>query len=108
MVMITAARVSTTRMAAARMTTAGTSATGPGPAGAHYYPATRAAAVPAVPALAATPAKAAAPSITAPIETRTVPAVLIPTIASSAEDKLRLLNIGCDGRRREPINWHRA
>lgn len=64
--------------------------------------------MPTAPAHRATPAKAAAPGIAAPIEAWTVPTVVVPAIASSAEEELRLLNIRRDGQGREPIDWHRT
>jgi hypothetical protein len=37
-----------------------------------------------------------------------VPTAVIPTIASSAEEELRLLDIRRNGQWREPIDWHRT
>ncbi len=64
--------------------------------------------MPTAPTHGATPTKSTAPSVAAPIEARTVPATVIPTIASSAEEELGLLNICRVGQWREPINGYRA
>ena len=64
--------------------------------------------MPTAPANRAAPTNAAAPGITAPIKARTVPTAVIPTVASSAEEKLCLLKIRRGGQGREPIDWHRA
>jgi hypothetical protein len=67
------------------------------------YPA-RSAALPAMPSHAAAPAKAAAESVTAPIESGTTPAIIVPAVVSSTVDELSLFHVAGDGRRREAID----
>ena len=119
---VTAAPVTTSRMSPARTPSAwmaaawATTATGSSAAGtADHRTSTRAAAVPyparsatlpAMPPHATTPTKAAAESITAPIESRTTPAIIVPAVVSSTVDKLSLFHIAGDCRRHEAIDGH--
>src|SRR5581483_4271262 len=63
-----------------------------------------ASAVPAMPTPAATPAEAAAPGVTAPIEARTTPAIVVPAIFPPAEEELSLFNVAGNGRRGQAVD----
>jgi hypothetical protein len=58
-------------------------------------------AVPATPSGAAAPAEAATKRITAPIEARSAPAIVVPAVISSTEDELSLFRVARDCPRRE-------
>jgi hypothetical protein len=58
-------------------------------------------AVPAMPARPAAPSEAAAHRITAPVESRPAPAVIVPAIIPSPEDELDLLHVRRDGSRKD-------
>jgi hypothetical protein len=61
-----------------------------------------------MPTDAAAPAKAAAPSVTAPIEAGTLPAVVVPAVISSAEDELSLFHVTGDRHRHEAVDRQSA
>jgi hypothetical protein len=48
--------------------------------------------IPAVPAVSATPTESATKGVAAPVESGPMPTILVPTVISSAEDELSLLN----------------
>src|SRR5664280_422520 len=50
------------------------------------------AAVPAMPAVAAAPAKTRAPRVVAPVPARALPAVIVPAVIAAKEEELRLLD----------------
>src|SRR6185437_15151172 len=61
-------------------------------------------AVPAVPSIPAAPAEATAPGVTAPIEARTAPAIVVPAVISSAEEELSLFDLIGNCRRCEAVD----
>jgi hypothetical protein len=107
-----ATAMSATTMASATGTaTAGASATrmttetGTSTAGTNHYAA--ATTVPAMPAGTTAPAEAAAPGVTAPIITRTLPAIVVPAIVAAAEEELGLFDLSRDSSRREAVKRKR-
>ena len=61
-------------------------------------------AVPAMPSCPTAPTEAATPGVTAPIEARAAPAIVVPAVISSAEEELSLFDITGNGGRREAVD----
>ena len=106
--MMPAARMSTTGMPATRMA-ARTTPTGPAnmdrPTGTHHDVATSV--IPAAPAGGATPAEAATPGITAPVEAWTTPGAIVPAVIAAAVDELSLFDVARNSCRRKPVDRKR-
>jgi hypothetical protein len=102
----TAGMCTTTGMSATEVATA-RRPTHSRPTGTHHD-AVATAAVPAAPALAATPAEATAEGIAAPIVARTMPTIVIPAVVAATEEELGLLDIVRNSGRREAVEGKRV